>query len=389
MRVTKYPDSRRQLVASEALKAPYFAIETFCGPGGMGQGLEWAGFNVGVAFDFDNPSVQTYSHNLHGNCLVRDARNVTGGELLSSVQSNLEYRGEVALLAGGPPCQGFSKQKRGAHLGDDRNDLVLEYTRLVSEVLPRYFLFENVAIFGQARGKKYIAEMLKRLPDYEFSTGFYNAADFGLPQTRERFIMVGTRRDQPIKFVRPDPTVTKWRTVGQVIGDLPEPPSDCSEHPNIFNHMMARITELNRKRFMYVPQGGGWQDIPNEIRLPCHKDVDTSSGGWTDVYGRLRWDGQCPTITGGFDSFSRGRYGHPIQHRAISPREAARIQGFPDHYRFFGNRGDVRSQIGNVVPPPLAEAIGLEILDCLLTGDGVIPKDQRHEAHSNGELMFS
>jgi DNA (cytosine-5)-methyltransferase 1 len=95
------------------------------------------------------------------------------------------------------------------------------------------------------------------------------------------------------------------------------------------------------------------------------------------VYGRLRQDGQCPTITGGFDSFTRGRYGHPIQNRAITPREAARMQGFPDDFLFSGNRGDVRSQIGNVVPPPLAEAIGIEILRALLVSDGRIKSDLR------------
>ena len=102
--------------------------------------------------------------------------------------------------------------------------------------------------------------------------------------------------------------------------------------------------------------------MPEELRLLCHRKADTKSGGWPDVYGRLDWNGQCPTITGGFDSFTRGRYGHPLQDRPLTPREAARLQGFPDSFVFKGTRADIRSQIGNAVPPKLAQIIA-ESLD--------------------------
>jgi len=215
--------------------------------------------------------------------------------------------------------------------------------------------------------------MAKRLPDYNLFPNFYNSADYGLAQKRERYIIVGVRADQNIKFKIPKPSVDKWITVGQVLNGLPEPPENYSVHPDYPNHQNAKVTEINIKRFSYVPQGGGWKSIPYELRLDCHKNVDTTAGGWTDVYGRLEWDGQCPTITGGFDSFTRGRYGHPLQNRPLTPREAARIQGFPDTYVFLGNRGDVRSQIGNAVPPPLAKAIGTQILKYLLSKDKGIP----------------
>jgi DNA (cytosine-5)-methyltransferase 1 len=185
--------------------------------------------------------------------------------------------------------------------------------------------------------------------------------------------MVGRHRKVRAPFRIPKPTVSRWRTVGEVLAKLPEPPLDYTDHPNFPNHQRARVTEENIRRFSFVPEGGGWQDIPWEHRLACHQVVDTRSGGWPDVYGRLSWNGQCPTITGGFDSFTRGRYGHPHHDRPLTPREAARLQGFPDSFVFKGTRWDIRSQIGNAVPPPLAKAIGEEILRSLRIADGELP----------------
>ena len=346
----------------------YGFVESFCGPGGMSLGLEQAGLTPLLAFDLDDRAVETHSGNLPGPCVVADAEKLTGREVLERLG---QRRGELDLFSGGPPCQGFSKQKRGAHNGDDRNRLVLEFARLVREIQPRVMLFENVAIFGKKRGKKYREWMRQELWDYHLFPHLYNCADYGLAQTRERFVIVGVRSDQGIPFSVPNPQVGQRKTVGDVLGGLPEPPVDYSVHPDFPNHQRARVTPINIKRFSFVPQGGGWQDIPEDLRLDCHRGVDLSSGGWPDVYGRLRWDGQCPTITGGFDSFTRGRYGHPHHDRPLTPREAARLQGFPDDFSFFGTRADVRSQIGNVVPPPLAGAIGKEILRVLRIADGL------------------
>ena len=311
--------------------------------------------------------------NLGGHAFVADVREITGRMLLKGTPYKT---GELPLFAGGPPCQGFSKQKRGAHLGDERNALIFEYVRLVRELRPKFFFFENVAIFGQKRGREYVAEMHRLLDDYQVQFNFVNSADFGLAQTRERFLVVGHRLDLNASFAFPSRTVETWATVGEVLSGIPEPPEDYTEHPDFPNHQAARVSPKNIRRFSFVPQGGGWQDIPFELRLACHQRVDTSSGGWPDVYGRLSLDSQCPTITGGFDSFTRGRYGHPIQDRPLTPREAARLQGFPDNYRFVGNRSEIRRQIGNAVPPPVPCAIGTEILRCLLVADGVIKENQ-------------
>ncbi len=337
---------------------PLTSIESFCGAGGMATGLIQAGYDIRLAFDKDEAAIKTYRHNIGEHGHVMDAFKVTGAELLKKAGL---LEGELDLFSGGPPCQGFSKQRRGAHLLDDpRNGLVLEFARLVHEMSPRAFLFENVEIVGQKRGRDLVAELVRKLDGYEVHQFRVSAEEFGLAQTRGRFLMIGFRRD--VRASVPMLPRTAYRqTVRDAIGDLPPPPADGREHPTIANHIQCRITPENLARIKAVPQGGGWQDIPWELRLDCHKVEKPMTGGWPDVYGRLSWDGQCPTLTAGFDSFSRGRYAHPEQHRSITLREGARLQGFGDHFRFFGTRHDVRYQIGNAVPPPLARAAGQAI----------------------------
>lgn len=358
----------------------FSCVESFCGAGGMGLGLAAAGFDVRIAFDLNKFAVDTYRSSISSNCIVADASSISSAEISTLARVS---KGTLDLFSGGPPCQGFSKQRRGAHLFDDpRNGLVKHYARLVKELEPKSFILENVAIFGQKRGLQQLKELKDYVGTYRLYPHFYNAADYGLAQTRERFVLVGIRDDFDLPFLKPQPTVKRRRTVGEVIGDLPEPPMDYTDHPKYPNHQRARVTEINIKRFSYVPQGGGWQDIPFDLRLNCHKRADTSSGGWPDVYGRLEWDGQCPTITGGFDSFTRGRYGHPLHDRPLTPREAARLQGFPDSVVFKGTRQEVRYQIGNAVPPPLAAAIGSAVIKVITAS-----QDLREEAKSLGGLQ--
>lgn len=334
----------------------------------MSLGLAEAGLDVRAAFDIDASAVKTYRENISDHASVRDIRFVDGRKLLDELGLH-----ELDVLSGGPPCQGFSKQKRGAHLkADERNDLVREYARLIKETRPKSFIFENVQIFGQKRGRELIEYVEETLPDYAIYRYFVYGSDFGLAQRRSRFVMIGVRRD--ISSLIPTLAMTAGTvTVWDAIGDLPPPPDDYSEHPVIPNHIKCKITALNTERFKHVPQGGGWPDIPEHLRLACHNGVDSTKGGWPDVYGRLEWNGQAPTITAGFDSFTRGRYGHPEQHRSLTLREGARLQGFPDSFRFYGNRGDVRLQIGNAVPPPLAKAIGEAVVRVLL-GDERLPE---------------
>jgi DNA (cytosine-5)-methyltransferase 1 len=351
-----------QTTQRNANSSPLTGIELFSGAGGMSLGLLRAGIDVRLAFDLNPQAVKTYNRNIANHCRVMDASRVTGTQLLDL--AGLSKTG-VDVVSGGPPCQGFSKQKRGAHLvTDKRNSLVLEFSRIVDETHARAFIFENVEIFGQKRGDELIDEIRQRLTMYQIYTYFVSSSDFGLAQKRGRFLMIGIGRSEG--SIIPVLEVTKEiRTVRDAISDLPAPPADYTEHPLYPNHVKCRITKLNEERFSHVPPGGGWQDIPESLRLPCHQNADIKSGGWPDVYGRLAWDGQCPTITAGFDSFTRGRYGHPEQNRSLTLREGARLQGFPDDFRFCGTRHDVRLQIGNAVAPPVAKAAGEAVLRVL------------------------
>lgn len=355
--------------AGFAAAAELTAIEAFSGAGGMSLGLLQAHISVRHAFDLDTNAIATYRHNIGDHAAVADARSLRGSDLLLNAGLT-----EVDILSGGPPCQGFSKQRRGAHLvADGRNDLVREYARLVKEVAPRAFLFENVLAFGQKRGRELIDYVDDQLPDYRIYRFFTSALDFGLAQRRGRFLMIGIRKDVSaiVPLLQKSPNQA---TVRMAIGDLPPPPDDYSEHPDYPNHARSKVGALNEERFRHVPPGGGWFDIPPHLRLDCHSELAGAiSGGWPDVYGRLEWTSQAGTITAGFDSFTRGRFGHPEQHRPITLREGARLQGFPDGFRFLGSRAQVRLQIGNAVPPPLARAAG-EALKRVLTGDGRVPQ---------------
>ncbi len=370
------------------------AIESFCGAGGLAIGLKGAGFRSLLAFDLNEAAIRTYRQGVGPEGEVMDARAVTGEGLLKRIGLS---RGELDLFAGGPPCQGFSLQRRRGYDSDERNDLVSEYFRLVEEVLPRAFLLENVVMLGKVRGRKYTKEGFSRLYrlGYLITAGEVNCAYYGIAQTRRRFIATGVRGQKAFEFPSHTHQRAKWATVRDAIGDLPDCPEDFTEHPDFPNHIRCRVTQRNLEMLSYVPPGGGWRDIPERLWLDCMSRWDgKTSGGWPDVYGRLEWSGQCPTITAGFDSFSRGRYTHPEWNRAISPREAARLQTFPDSIRFWGTRHDVRLQIGNAVPPRLATVFG-EAIAGHLNGSAVrtvvaasVPKSSRYRPVEEQQSLF-
>jgi DNA (cytosine-5)-methyltransferase 1 len=332
----------------------HLVVDTFCGAGGISLGFDWAGFKTAYAFDVDEDAVATFKQNIAENVEVQDVRSdaVRIG-ILEAV------RKKPYVLVGGPPCQGFSQQRRGED-EDPRNNLVLAYADLVkdlSEAPPAAVVLENVTYLDSPRGRNILAEFTNAIEGEGYSLQRFdmNSAEFGVPQLRRRIVLVATRRQLGRKRITEISPLTKnvWPTVGDTMRDLP----DTHQSHGISNHEPSLEGALNRRRISFVDMGGGRLSIPQELQLSCHRNYN----GHLDVYGRLDWFGPARTITAGFDSFTRGEFAHPFLNRSITHREGARIQGFPDYIEFVGNRAAVRRQIGNAVPPPLAFAVAMSI----------------------------
>ena len=262
------------------------------------------------------------------------------------------------LVVGGPPCQGFSIQRIGLD-HDVRNHLVMEFGRLVSELKPQLFLMENVPGLMGKRGKTLVAEFRRYLEasGYEVTSAIINAADYGVPQLRKRVLFAGWRFGQ-LEFAIPSPTfcVDNYRTVAEAFYGLPSPPKDFTPHPGDALHRRMKLSPLNQKRIELIPPGGGMQDLPDELKVDCHK-IGAEKIGHRYVYGRLAPDKPAATITARFDSFTRGKFGHPSEPRNMTLREGARLQSFPDSFKFLGTQEEIAAQIGNAVPPLFAEII--------------------------------
>lgn len=345
-------------------------VDLFAGAGGLSLGLGQAGFEVVAALDNDAVAVRSYREALGDHILCAPIEDISATELMRRAGV---VPGELDLLAGGPPCQGFSLQRRGERI-DPRNRLVLDFVRMVEEVRPRFFLMENVSGLLSKHGKPFLEEFKRRVAHlgYVIHIDLLDASTFGVPQRRHRALLVGERTvgAEP-RFRFPDATPGGIRTVRDAIADLPSPPEDGSEHPSIANHYReARLSPLNVERIKHVPQGGGRSHLPEHLQLACHRN--NVGHRHMDVYGRLSWDEPSVTLTARFDSFTRGRFAHPVEHRSLTIREGARIQTFPDSFRFFGNREEQARQVGNAVPPLLAHVLGTAILKALERHDTLI-----------------
>lgn len=340
------------------------AIDAFCGAGGLSIGLENVGFEILLGFDLDKKCIETLKNNfktIRHTAIQSDVKDMLGGELLKHAQIG---KGELDLLAGGPPCQGFSVQRTIGGDRDARNLLVDDYGDLIAEVEPCFFLMENVPGIGGKRGREIVDRFKGRMTEigYFCHEKILDAQDYGVPQRRRRFIVVGEKiiAGGPL-FEWPTPILSRTaNTVRTTIGHLPAPPTDGSDHPDFYGHRSDRLSEVNKARLMALKEGQARDDLPEYLLADCHK-VSSDVIGHRNVYGRMSWDEVAPTITARFDSFTRGKFGHPDQLRSISLLEGAILQTFPESYHFSGTKVDIARQIGNAVPPRFAAAIGLAI----------------------------
>lgn len=335
------------------------AFDFFCGVGGLTRGLLNAGVEVVAGFDDDERCKSTYEKNNQGaSFFKKDIREIKLKDVNKIV--NLSSYDDV-LFAGCAPCQPFSSQNKGTKRKIDVT-LLNEFGRLVAAAKPGYVLIENVPGIARVKGYSTFRRFLKLLVDnkYLYTFGTLNAKNFGVAQNRRRLVLLASRISEvTLPDVVYSDTLLPFRTVRNSISHFPLINSGES-HPDVLNHVAASISELNLKRLKRTPHNGGdRRSWPKQLQLKCHKG---KYKGHTDVYGRMSWDNPAPTLTTKCISISNGRYGHPEQDRAITLREAAALQSFPDEYEFFGAKTHIAIQIGNAVPVKLAEYLGKHIL---------------------------
>lgn len=340
------------------------AVDFFCGGGGMTCGLIDAGIEVLCGIDSNPACEQTYENNNRNIYLQKDICEFTPEDLL--VQFPQIANRDELLLVGCAPCQPFSILRREEY--DDQGNvkphksvnLLIEFGRFVRALQPAHVLVENVPGL-KGKGADVLNSFKQMLVEngYEFDDKIVYAKDYGVPQNRRRYILIASKKFKPII---PSSTHGKdllpYTTVRQTISQYP-PLNAGEENLAISNHKCANLKPILLARLKYTPHNGGSRtDWPEELVLKCHKDFD----GHTDVYGRMKWDEPSPTLTVKCFSISNGRFGHPEQDRAISLREAAALQTFPDNYVFYGSVQEIGRQIGNAVPVLLAKKMGEYIL---------------------------
>lgn len=350
----------------------YKLIDLFSGCGGMTLGFvhpRFSGkFESVFALDNNSAAIASYRANFgeHAEC----------GDIEEWVKGALAERIPAAdIVIGGPPCQGFSLLNKKRN-GDERRSLWEPYMDVVTLSGARIFVIENVQGLLNSEEHSRI-QARAALLGFDTASALLNAADYGTPQTRRRAFIVGWKRSE-VEAVPFPPPVThtsdemrsdlpRWRTVRDMIADLPEPVG-CdirNEFPPLDLHFRRNPTDKSIRRYQAVPPGGNRFDLQkNAASLTPRCWIKKTSGG-TDLFGRLWWDRPSVTIRTEFFKPEKGRYLHPEQHRPITHREAARLMGFPDDFIFRGKKTEIARQIGNAVPPDMAAAVARTIVAVL------------------------
>jgi DNA (cytosine-5)-methyltransferase 1 len=343
------------------------AIDLFCGCGGASLGLELAGYQVVAAVDNDLVACKTYARNLGLAPICRDLRFFSGEQILESCDLK---RGDVDLVVGCPPCQGFSSLRRTRYpdCRDSRKSLVTVFLKRIAEIRPKAAILENVPGIATSKGLRYLNKFLRQIEKAGYKTDWklVNAADYGIAQFRRRVIAVcaqGEIKPSIPARTHADPNealdgMKPWKTVYDEIRQLPslEPGECCSSIPNHRARTHSpRVLDIIRN----IPKdGGSRKSLPEHLWLPCHRKLREDKGhGAESIYGRMTWKKPSPTITCRCTTPSSGRFVHPEQDRAITPREAARLQSFPDGFVFPQEFNKAERLIGNAVPPTLMSVL--------------------------------
>ena len=350
------------------------AIDLFSGAGGLSLGLKRAGFRVVAAVEISEEVAATYKKNHpEVKVLTKSVTDVTAKALLRA--AGVEH---VDLVAGCPPCQGFSKLTDKYTRKDPRNQLVGVMARLAVALKPKVVMMENVP--GLAiRGKRLLNDFLVTLEDagYLMDWQVLQLADYGVPQSRRRLVAMGgldftVPMPQPTHSRQGDDGRPPWRTLREALGQTGRPVSFTRARreggPQAFEwHVVGDLKPISKDRLRALKAGNNRVGLPRELRPRCHRKKDE---GFTNVYGRMSWNRTPPTITGGCTTPCKGRFGHPTQLRTISVREAALIQTFPRRYRFVTDKMMlVCEMVGNALPPKFAKVAARQCMVALGVSD--------------------
>ncbi|MCI1779219.1 MAG: DNA cytosine methyltransferase [Bacteroidales bacterium] len=335
------------------------AIDFFCSGGGVTCGFKQAGINVLGGIDIDPACKITYERNNHAKYLCADVSNLEKEKVAKLFK--IKKNQKDLIFVGCSPCQYYSNIKTDKRKSEKTRLLLADFQEFVDYYRPGYVFIENVpGLDHKPESPLGQFKQFLRNAGYIFDDSVVNAKYYGVPQNRRRYILLATCVKNKIEL--PKGCRTKIKTVRQTIGDYSKfkPIKNGFIDNSGFLHSAARLSALNLKRIQATPHDGGgrltWKG--SSIDVQCYKNHD----GHTDVYGRMYWNRPSPTITTRFISYSNGRYGHPEQDRAISLREGAALQSFPQDYVFYSDsQGTIAKMIGNAVPPLLAKAVGEEL----------------------------
>lgn len=341
------------------------AVDLFCGAGGLTNGLQQSGINVSLGVDVEVSCRYAFEKNNNSKFLCKDVKKVSKEDVIGSFQN----QSSIKVLAGCAPCQPFSTYQNGKDTSLDKKwPLLYEFSRLIKEVEPDVITMENVPEVVKHKVYHDFAENLRQLGYYVWADTV-NCLDYGLPQKRRRHVLLASKLGQ-ISII--PPTCDTPKTVQKAIKHL-KPLKAGEVDPNDPLHKAAGMNDINLRRIKYSKPGGTWKDWPEDLVAACHKKESGKS--FSSVYGRMSWNAPSPTMTTLCYGFGNGRFGHPEQDRAISLREAATLQSFPEDYEFVAPGKPVTFKkvgrmIGNAVPVVLGKVIGESIQNHLVTEIG-------------------
>jgi len=338
-------------------------VDLFCGVGGLTHGLKLEGFNVTAGVDNDESCRYAFEKNNESTFIHRDIAKFSSKEL-----QDLYVGSPIRVLIGCAPCQPFSslnKNKSAYKVRDDRWEPLYKFMKLIKEVRPEVVSMENVADLSNDKKYPVFTKFIQTLKKegYHISYRVVDASRYGVPQRRKRLVLLASLLGD-ISLVPETHNEDNLVTVRDVIGKLPRLEDGQINHKDPM-HRASRLSDLNKKRIKATPKNGGSvKDWPTNLVPDCYKRGSGQSF-MSSVYGRMRWNEPAPTMTTHCVTLGTGRYGHPTQNRAISLREAALFQGFPDYYQFEEphkiSTTKIAKQIGNAVPVLLGQVIARSI----------------------------